>query len=64
MSELMTNRDHYLVEIRERMKRHGIFFQDIWDRLLQTSDSVLKEIVESDFERRALELKRKLEAGR
>ena len=52
--ELVDNREQYLRNIRERMERNGIFYPDIWSRVLQTRTEVLKEIVESDFDEEVL----------
>lgn len=42
------------------MERNGIFYPDIWGRVLLTETPILKEIVESDFDERVL---RKMKDG-
>ena len=57
----MNERETLLANIRERMDRHGIFYPDIWDRVLQTRTEVLRNIVASDFDQEVL--RRKAQAG-
>jgi hypothetical protein len=50
----MDERETLLVNIRERMERHKIFYPDIWDRVTQTRTEILREIVASDFDQEVL----------
>jgi len=48
-------RKFYLMNLEFRLASNGIFFPDVWDKLLQTETHVLKEICESEFEREVFE---------
>jgi shikimate kinase len=47
----MKTRDECLAELRHRLEINEIFFPDVWEKLQQTETAVLREIVESEFER-------------
>ena len=49
-------RAELLKEIEARMRDNGIFYQDIWDRILQTETRVLVKISESDFDLQVLKM--------
>jgi|HubBroStandDraft_6_1064221.scaffolds.fasta_scaffold26979_2 hypothetical protein len=58
----MDERETLLANIREKMERHKIFYQDIWDRILQTRTEILREIVASDWDQQVLRMKAEVEA--
>lgn len=51
------SREECLIRILKRMQDHDIFYQDIWDRLLETPTEVLREIEASNFEREVLKMR-------
>lgn len=50
-------RAELLKEIECRMRANGIFYQDIWEKILLTDTPVLREIAESKFEEEVLRMK-------
>ena len=48
-------RKFYLMQLEFRLASNGLFFPDIWDKILQTETRVLKEICDSEFEREVFE---------
>lgn len=57
MSAPAPTREEMLAAIERRMRANGIFYQDIWERVLQTADGPLREIYDSDFEHQVLAMK-------
>ena len=46
----MKTREQCLRELRERLERANVFYEDVWDRILKLDTAILNEIVESNFE--------------
>lgn len=57
----MDEREKLLANIQDRMVRHGIFYPDIWERVLLTRTEVLREIADSDFDLQVLRMIRERE---
>lgn len=51
------DRAELLKQIEGRMRSNGIFYQDIWERILLTETRVLREIAESNFSEQVLRMK-------
>ncbi len=55
---MFEEREAMLEEIKRRLIVSDIFYTDIWHRVLQTPNSILREILDSDFEKKVLAVRK------
>ena len=55
---MFEEREAMLAEIKRRMVENDIFYTDIWLRVLQTKNSVLREILDRNFEQRVIAMRK------
>ena len=55
---MFEEREAMLGEIKQRMIANDIFYEDIWWRVLITKNSVLREILDGNFEQRVIAMRK------